>query len=325
MKRAYYDIINAKPVFLAPMAGVTNSIYRSICLNHGCDLTFTEMISAKGLKYNPDNKKSNELLDFLYDQECLAIQIFGQDSEIMAEQTSELCQKFKDSLVLIDINMGCPAPKIVNNGEGCALMKEPKIAEQIIKQVVSYSQVPVSVKFRKGWKDESAKEFALMAQEAGASSITIHARTREQFYSGKADWDVIAKVKEAVNIPVVGNGDIFEAKDALNMIEYTNCDGVMVGRGAMGNPWIFEQIKALMEHKDIEAVSARQRIDMAKYHLKQMVEKKGERGIPEMRKHIAWYINSLPSSAKVRAEINKCNDVSQINYILESFLTKTEQ
>ena len=311
-------ILSKNNVFLAPMAGVTDMPFRVICKEQGCGLTYTEMVSAKGLHYG-NAARTKSLIAIAQSEKPCAVQLFGSDARIMAEQAKRLCENYAEMLALIDINMGCPAPKITGNGEGSALMKVPALAADIIQSVVKASTVPVTVKFRKGWDDSSvnAVEFACMAQDCGAQMVTIHGRTRMQMYAGKADWDIIAKVKQAVTIPVLGNGDIFSAKDAKQLFEMTNCDGLMVARGAQGNPWIFAQIQTLLrEGKQIEPPTINERIDMALRHARDMVAFRGERAIVQMRKHVAWYIKDIYGAAHIRDEVNRCETLAQLETLL---------
>jgi nifR3 family TIM-barrel protein len=274
-------------VFLAPMAGVTDMPFRVLCKEMGCGLLYTEMISAKGIYYN--DIKSFKLTEIDPVEEPTAIQIFGSEPDIMAKVAERLSQL---NTAIIDINMGCPTPKITKNGEGSALMRNPELAGKIIKEVSKASSKPVTVKIRKGWDDDNinAVEFAKMAEENGASAIAVHGRTREQFYSGKADWEIIKKVKNSVSIPVIGNGDIFTEEDARNMLEETGCDGIMVGRGAQGNPWIFDKIiKHLKYNEKLSDISYEDKIEMIKRHMQMLIKIKGEiSGVREMRKHIGW-------------------------------------
>lgn len=302
-------------IFLAPMAGVTDMPFRILCMEQGCGMVYSEMISAKGIHYN--DEKSIKLCDINENEHPAVLQIFGSDPDIMAETAAKLDKSQAD---IIDINMGCPTPKITKNGDGCALMKNPELASKIIKAVKASTSKPVTVKFRKGWDDShvNAVEFAIMAQESGACAVAVHGRTREQFYSGKADWDIIAKVKSSVSIPVIGNGDIFSPEDAMRMIDYTGCDAIMVGRGAQGNPWIFKNIVHFLKYNEIlPPPDMNQKINMILRHMNMLIEYKGmHTGILEMRKHIAWYLKGFPNSAAVRNMIFKCTNREQIENIL---------
>ncbi|MCK9218200.1 MAG: tRNA dihydrouridine synthase DusB, partial [Firmicutes bacterium] len=280
-------------IFLAPMAGISDMAFRLICKEFGCGLVYTEMISAKGLHYKNDN--TYKLMQIHQDEKPIAMQIFGNSPEIMAESAVQMKEAGAD---IIDINMGCPTPKIVNNGDGCALMKDVDLAGKIIESVVKAVTIPVTIKIRKGWDDESinAVDLAQIAEEKGAKAVTIHGRTRQQFYSGKADWDIIKKVKNAINIPVIGNGDIFVPETAKKIFKDTNCDGIMVGRGAHGNPWIFKRISTYLSTGEmLPKPIIEERINMVIRHMNKMIELKGEyNGIKEMRKHIIWYLKGLP-------------------------------
>jgi len=291
-------------VFLAPMAGVTDKAFRIICREMGCGFVYTEMVSSKGLYYN--STKTHEMLDIDDREAPVGVQLFGSDPDIMGQTAKAVSQNPK--VALLDINMGCPAPKIVKNCEGSALMKDLKLASRIIKSVVENSEKPVTVKFRKGWNDENinAVEFAAMAEESGASAVAVHGRTRAQMYEGEADWDIIRKVKEAVNIPVIGNGDVFTPEGAERMLRETSCDGVLIARGAMGNPWIFKRtIHYLNTGELLPEPTPEEKIDMAIRHTCMIIEYKGEvTGVKEMRKHIAWYIKGLRNASSVKNLIN---------------------
>ena len=311
-------------VFLSPMAGVTDLPFRLICKQKGCGMLYTEMINAKALCYNDENtKKMTKIED---EEHPIAIQIFGSEPEYMG-RAAEILNSHPNEI--LDINMGCPAPKVIKNGDGSALMKNPKLAEEVMRAVVENSTKPVTLKIRKGWDDNSvnAVEIAKIAEQAGISAVAIHGRTREQYYSGKADWDIIKEIKESISIPVIGNGDVFEIDDAINMLEKTNCDAIMIGRGAQGNPWIFKRINHYMQTGEIlPNPTAEEKINTAVKHLNLAVREHGEYvAVREMRKHIAWYLKGLKGSAKVRDEINKITSyeevVSRLNEYMEDALT----
>ncbi len=306
-------------VFLAPMAGVTDMPFRVLCKEQGCGLVYTEMVSAKGMHYLDEKSTKLTLLDD--GEKPGAVQIFGSEPDIMAEVTEKL--NASDASI-IDINMGCPAPKITKNGEGSALMKRPEQVGKIVSAVVRAANKPVTVKIRKGWDECSvnAVEIARIAEACGASAVTVHGRTREQYYSGKADWDIIRQVKRAVSIPVIGNGDVTGPEEAERLLEQTGCDAIMVGRGAQGNPWIFKQInKYLEEGVFIAGPTAREKIDTIIRHMNMLIEHKGERtGILEMRSHIAWYIKGMRDASVTKQKIFKMNDREEIISLLQDFL-----
>lgn len=294
---------------LGPMAGVTDMPFRILCKEQGADLIYTEMVSAKGIHYNNTNTKDMLLVDEA--ERPTALQLFGSEPDIMAETAKRIEDRNFD---IFDINMGCPVPKVVNNGEGSAMMKDVKTASAVVSAVVKAVKKPVTVKIRKGFAagDANAPEFAKAMEEAGASAIAVHGRTREQYYSGKADWDIIAAVKQKVSIPVIGNGDIITPQDAEKMLRYTGCDGIMVARGAQGNPWIFKNIKQYFADKEKDGakeVYGKPGFDevyaMIVRHLKMLTELKGEwTAVREMRKHVAWYTEGFPYSAGLRRDIN---------------------
>ncbi|MBM7615993.1 tRNA dihydrouridine synthase DusB [Alkaliphilus hydrothermalis] len=309
-------------VFLAPMAGVTDLPYRLICRGMNCGMVYTEMVSAKGLYYH--DQKTEELLRIEEAEKPVAIQIFGSDPEIMARAAYQLNDR--ENLIL-DINMGCPTPKITKNGDGSALMRNPKLAGEVIAAVVRESVKPVTVKIRKGWDEDNinAVEMAKVIEANGGEVVTIHGRTREQFYTGKADWDIIKAAKEAVSIPVIGNGDVFSIEDAIRLLDYTKCDGIMIGRGAQGNPWIFNRVDHYMKTGEVlTEPTLKERIDMIIKHLNLVIEIKGEYiAIREMRKHISWYMKGFPKTAQLRNEINHMNSRGAMEELLLDYYHST--
>lgn len=304
-----------KPIFLAPLAGVSDRPFRILASRFGADMVFTEMVSAKAIAFN--NQKTSQLLAVSPELETVAIQLFGNDPKIMAESAKRIVH---DGIAAIDVNMGCPVPKVVNILEGSALMKDPDRVARIVEALVEAVEVPVTVKIRAGFDAEhkNAVEVALAAQNAGAAMVAVHGRTREQFYTGKADWQIIADVKKALSIPVVGNGDIFLPNDAKAMFEQTGCDGVMVARGAQGNPWIFQEIKHYMATGELlERPSVDEIIGMMLEHRDLLVEEKGTFiALREMRKHVAWYTKGLYNSTVLRQEINKLEDMAEFERLI---------
>lgn len=319
MKIGNVELLNN--VFLAPMAGVTDMTFRRICKRYGAGLVYSEMISAKGLYYN--DKKTAELMLIDTDERPCAIQIFGSDPDIMAEIVPKVME-YKPEL--IDINMGCPTPKIVNNGDGSALLKNPELIGEIVRKVSDASPVPVTVKIRKGWDSQNAVETAKIIEANGAAAIAVHGRTRAQFYSGTADWDIIREVKNTVKIPVIGNGDIWRAEDAKRLIDHTGCDAVMVARGAQGNPFIFRQINELLTKGEVSYTpTPKERLVEALEHVEALVLAKGEeRGIKESRKHIAWYIKGLSNASRLKGEIFKICDIASMRSVLTEYINNIQ-
>lgn len=306
------------PLALAPMAGITDLPFRLIARRLGCGLTISEMVSAKGLLYK--NVKTTEMLRIHDGERPTAIQLFGSVPEELAQAAAIVEESGAD---IIDFNMGCPVPKIVNNGEGSALMKNPRLAFDILSAMVKAVKIPVTVKFRAGWDENhiNAVEIAKLAEEAGAAAVAVHGRTRQQFYEGKADWNIISQVKQAVGIPVFGNGDIFTVEDGLRMLRETGCDGLMIGRGADGNPWIFSRLKAALEGAEIPAApSLDERLDLAAGHLQMLIDYKGEYiSVREMRRHISAYLKGLPRAAEFRGRFHKVDTQAQFTGLLEEY------
>ena len=313
------SVVLPNPVISAPMAGVSDKPFRILAKEAGCGLVYTEMISDMALVHN--NLNTQKMLDLTGETPPISVQVFGSRPEIMAEAASLIQAAGAD---IIDINMGCPAPKICKNNEGCALMCNLPLAGEIIEAVVRRVKVPVTVKMRKGWTEASvnAVELAQLAEAKGAAAVTVHGRTRGQFYSGQADWDIIRQVKAAVGIPVIGNGDIWSALDAQRMLEQTGCDGIMIGRGAMGNPWIFREVVHFLASGEIlPKPSPQEKIQTAIRHLNMLAKTKGDWvAVREMRKHASWYIKGLRDAARAREKLVQAQTVQEMEQVLENYL-----
>ena len=310
------DITLENPFILAPLAGVTDAPFRRICRELGAAFVYSEMISGKGLLYN--DKNTEKLLKIYKEEKPTAYQIFGSEPDVIKKAAEKLAGRENATF---DINMGCPVPKIVKNGEGSALLKKPELIYDIVRAAVSVAKKPVTAKIRIGWDKESinAVKTARIIESAGASAVAVHGRTRDQFYSGKADWSAIKKVKESVKIPVIGNGDVFSGEDAIKMLEYTGCDFVMIARGSMGNPWIFREAVALWQGREKpNPPTLGERAEMIKRHLKDVVEEKGEHvGVREMRKHMAWYLKGVHGSAEIRRLANNAKSADEMLVLID--------
>lgn len=305
-------------VILAPMAGVTDMAFRELCMEMNCGFAYTEMISAKALFYGSD--KTKKMLKVSDKEKPLGVQIFGSDPLVMAKACDLF--NYNNNIAIVDINMGCPAPKIVKNGEGSALMKNPHLASKIVKEVKRASLKPVTVKTRIGFDfdDINVVDFAKIMEQSGADAITVHGRTSTQMYNGSANWDIISQVKRKVNIPVIGNGDVFTPEDAVKLFDTTRCDGIMIGRGSMGNPWIFRQIYEMRNHLPITFPSPLEKIDLCMKHYRRAIYYNGEdKAVREMRKHVAWYIKGLKNNKEIKDKINCEKKSENVLKILDKY------
>lgn len=312
-------------LLLAPMAGVTDKVYREICTRFGADGTVTEMVSAKGYLLTPREREEVVQLRETSPGERCALQIFGSDADFMGRAAERLCE---DRFFALDVNMGCPAPKIVSGGDGSAMLRDLPNAERVLRAVVRNASLPVTVKMRMGWDEASVNylDAGKMAQDCGAAAVTLHARTRSEMYSGRAHWEAIAELSARLSIPVIGNGDVESAQDAQEMLRQTGCYAVMVGRGAMGNPWIFRDWQRARQGLPPAAPSPRERIETAHAHARALVAHKGEYiGLREMRKHAAWYLKGLRGSAQVRVRVNLAQSLGELSDILQAYLADLER
>lgn len=305
-------------LFLGPMAGVTDTVYRKLCQDQGCEVTYTEMVSAKAVFYN--NKKTETLLTIGEEEFNVGVQLFGRDPKLLGEIAKRIDN---DQIGSFDVNMGCPVPKVVNNGEGSALMKEPKLIGEIVTSLVKAVNKPITIKIRSGFDETNlnAPEICKIAESCGVTHVAIHGRTREQFYSGKANWDIIKEAKDGVSIPIIGNGDVDSGERLLKILDYTKCDGVMIGRAAMGNPWIFRELVDTLEGKSYERPDIDEVIDTMLLHGRLLIEHKGEYiAMREMRKQVSWYTRGLKNATRLRNDINLVEKYEDLTNLIQKFL-----
>ena len=316
------QILPPRSVVLAPMAGIAEAPFRAICKRMGATLTYTEMVSAKALKFSPESRQTRLLLTLAPEETPCGVQLFGADPELMAEQAAALVGRLGSDVALVDVNMGCPVAKVVARGEGSALMRTPELAAEVVRQMVAALSVPVTVKVRKGWDLPSANavEFALAMQDAGAAAITVHGRTRSQGYHGRADWGAIGAVKSALSVPVIGSGDVESTEAVMRMFHETGVDGVAVARGAQGNPWIFRECRALLDDgTPTTPPTALERVDMAAEHTEALIAFGGEQAHRRMRKHVGWYVKGLPGATHVRQLVNRTQSSADMLRLLAEY------
>lgn len=314
------ETLRQNNLVLGPMAGITEAPFRAICKRYGAGLTFTEMVSARGLHHSPNSPTARKLLAMAPEEVPCAVQLFGSEPDILAQQAARLSQEMGDSVLCFDLNMGCPVSKVVAKGEGSALMRTPALAAEIVEAVVAaVGDVPVTVKFRSGWDSASinAVEFARLMEASGAQALAVHGRTREQLYHGSADWDVIAAVKASVSVPVMGSGDVFTPDDVVRMLEHTSVDGVMIARGAQGNPWLFSRARTLLETGEhAPGPTNAERIAIAREHAAALVAFAGVHAVSRMRKHVSWYTAGMPGATHVRARVYQCATAELLDTLL---------